>query len=210
MSQLNWIEYSPCDQPKVLMILLHGRGTTGHDLYPLAEALDLPEVRFILPTAPLPLDPGAYQWYDFNHSQEQIPPHGVLIQELLAALRQQSGPLPVVLLGFSQGAVMTLEAGLTLKPTPLALVALSGYLFRLPALTAPLPPILIIHGDQDRVIPVQAGRNSSQSLQNQGLTVTYREFPLGHGISLEVVAAVREFLLPYVDLARNKDNACEK
>jgi phospholipase/carboxylesterase len=192
---LVWFEYSQMPQANCLMLLLHGRGTTGEDLKPLAETLYLPTVRFILPTAPLALGPDAYQWYDFATADQDIPRSVALIQELVRELQVSYGPVPVLIGGFSQGAVMALAAGLTLEPRPLALVALSGYLHQLPTQPTGNPPaIFIAHGENDPVIPASAGRKAAQTLQKAGLTVTYEEFPIGHGISMDVAAAVHEFL----------------
>ncbi len=195
MAHLTWFETTFTARPTHLLLALHGRGTNGHDLEPLAQALDLPQVRFIFPTAPLEMGSDAYQWYDFDHDSREIPDSSQQLHDLIAELRQQYGNLPVIILGFSQGAVLTLEAGLTLSPPPLALVALSGYLHRLPPLTRADLPIFIAHGTKDNVIPIQAGRATQAALQKVGLPVVYQEFPIGHGISTAVVGEVRQFLL---------------
>jgi len=197
MSTLTWTELSSSPEPTTLLIALHGMGTNGRDLEPLAEELDLPHVRFIFPTAPLPMAPGAYQWYDLAQPEQDIPESVAALQRLVTEVQAKFGPLPVILLGFSQGAVMTVETGLGLVPRPLALVALSGYLYHMPELAPPPhPPIFIAHGVQDGVVSIRFGRSMVKTLTQAGLDVAYQEFPIGHGISLEVVQAIRQFLLP--------------
>ncbi|WP_218081222.1 alpha/beta hydrolase [Anthocerotibacter panamensis] len=198
---LTWLETTSSSHPTHLLIALHGMGTTGQDLQPLADAFQLPNTRFIFPTAPLAMGAHAYQWYELSDPGRHIPQSVAQLHHLVAQLHEHYGPLPTILLGFSQGAVMTLEAGLTLQPRPIALVALSGYLYRLPDLGAPpYPPVLVAHGLRDQVVAVEFGRKIPPMLGASGVQVTYREFPIGHGISLEVVETVRTFLLPLVNM----------
>ncbi|WP_287127692.1 alpha/beta hydrolase [Candidatus Cyanaurora vandensis] len=197
MEALTWTEYNPAPDPSYLLIALHGMGTHGGDLEPLAEALDLPGVRYIFPTAPFFMATWAYQWYDLSKPDLDIPESAERLVHLIQHLQSLYGPLPFILLGFSQGAVMALEVGLTFLPRPLALVALSGYLNRLPDLPPPPhPPLFVGHGVQDGIVSVRFGRNLQQVLQEAGLVLDYQEFPVGHTISLEMVQAVRQFLLP--------------
>lgn len=105
--------------------------------------------------------------------------------------------MPVVLAGFSQGAVLALSAGLRRLPPPKGIVALSGYLPGSGSSSArggaAYPPVLVTHGTQDSVIPVQWGREARQTLEKLGVTVQYQEFPLGHQIDRSVLGAVHKF-----------------
>ena len=88
---------------------------------------------------------------------------------------------------------MTLEIGLDL---PVAgLMVLSGYLHsdRLKPAQA-TPPVLIVHGTQDDVVPIEAARNSQQQLAAWGVDVKYQEFGMGHSIVPEVLDVVRNFV----------------
>lgn len=194
---LKYTTFGTQTQPRVLILALHGMGTNGTDLKPIANALGLSGVLFVFPDAPFVMGPDTYQWYDFREGSQEIPESALQLHTLIAHLRKQH-PCPIILAGFSQGAVMTLEAGLTLDPPPLALVALSGYLWRLPTLTAPLPPVFAAHGTFDPVIPIQAGQRLNEQLTAAGVSVTYQEFEMGHGISPEVLVALRDFLGPLI------------
>jgi phospholipase/carboxylesterase len=112
----------------------------------------------------------------------------------LSTLPQTTGvPLEqTVLAGFSQGGAMTLDLGLTL---PLAaLIVYSGYLHSPPVHPKYTPPILIVHGQQDAVVPVASAQLAHRQLTQAGLQVTYQDFPMGHEIRPEVINLSREFL----------------
>ncbi len=99
-----------------------------------------------------------------------------------------------ILGGFSQGGAMTLDVGLSL---PLAgLMVLSGYLHAPPKLQAGnAPPVLMVHGKQDMVVPVAAAQKSRDSLQALGVPVQYQEYPLmGHEIQLPVLEQLQTFV----------------
>lgn len=136
-------------------------------------------------------------WYDLaredykglNLSQE-------LLTEWLKSLASTLG-IPfesTILSGFSQGGAMTLDVGLTL---PLAgLICMSGYLHRTPQeLEPPLPSILIVHGRQDTVVPINAAQRVRDYLLSLGAPMQYKEFDMGHEVRPEVIEVIREFIL---------------
>ncbi len=88
---------------------------------------------------------------------------------------------------------MTLDLGLSL---PLAgLVALSGYLHPVTDSSRhALPPVLIVHGRQDQVVPVQAAHTARDQLTTLGATVQYQELDMGHEIKPGVLALIRSFV----------------
>lgn len=87
---------------------------------------------------------------------------------------------------------MTLDLGLTL---PLAaLMVYSGYLHNSPEHPKYTPPILLIHGQQDAVVPIAAAQRARNQLTQAGLRITYQEFPMGHEIRTEVINLSRDFL----------------
>ncbi|MCZ0901358.1 alpha/beta hydrolase, partial [Microcoleus sp. HI-ES] len=103
-----------------------------------------------------------------------------------------------ILGGFSQGGAMTLDVGLTL---PVAgLICLSGYLHSSISTVAGsvLPPVLIVHGTQDTIVPVSAAARSRESLTAWGAAVQYREFNMGHEILPEVIEVMRSFVVETV------------
>ncbi|HEY9707282.1 MAG TPA: alpha/beta hydrolase, partial [Oculatellaceae cyanobacterium] len=99
-----------------------------------------------------------------------------------------------ILAGFSQGGAMTLDVGLNL---PLAgLVCMSGYLHRAPQeVEPPLPSILIVHGRQDTVVPLNAAHRVRDYLLNLGAPMQYKEFDMGHEIQPDALEVIRDFIL---------------
>ena len=137
---------------------------------------------------------GGYAWYDLG--EEGIPdPHSFseslrILQEFLIQIRQgyPIGPTGLILLGFSQGAVMSYAAGL-LDPTHVrAIVALSGYIpnrSNLPIKWSELKgfPIFISHGTYDELIPLKLSKESAELLRNAGANVTFKEYTMGHQVT---------------------------
>lgn len=134
-------------------------------------------------------------WYDFQEKRPGLVESRRLLNEWLQSLEKNTKvPLSrTVLAGFSQGAAITLDVGLSL---PLAgLVALSGYLHPLTcSLKNHAPPVLIVHGRQDQVVPLWAAQSARNALVSAGATVHYQEFDMGHEIQPAVLALVRSFV----------------
>jgi phospholipase/carboxylesterase len=189
-------------KPVAAIVALHGWGANARDLTSLAPAFNLPDYQFIFPDAPFPHPqvPGGKMWYDLqgNDSQGLIKSRQ-LLREWLLSLESSTGiPLSSTILGgFSQGGAMTLDVGLTL---PLGgLICLSGYLHSMsPASDAALPPVLIVHGTRDTVVPVSAAVRARDSLTAWGTSVRYQEFNMGHEIQPEVVDLMRSFVVETV------------
>src|SRR5918998_6969581 len=154
----------PRGEPEGALVLLHGRGTSEDDLFPLLDELD-PDRRLVgvAPRGPLELPPGGSHWYVVRRVGFPDPASFEPTMEKLTAwfdaLPDAIG-VPVertVLGGFSQGAVMSYALGLGAgRPRPAALVALSGFIptvegFELD-LDGELPPVAIGHGTWDPVI----------------------------------------------------------
>lgn len=98
-----------------------------------------------------------------------------------------------VLAGFSQGGAMTLDVGLHL---PLkALIVLSGYLHA-PIAPRPsaAPPVLMVHGRQDQVVPLSAAVQAKEQLTTMGVAVEYEELEMGHEIQLSVLKLIKSFI----------------
>jgi phospholipase/carboxylesterase len=205
----------PVIQPNVpAVIVLHGLGTNADDMAPLCEQFHVPNCRFVLPDAPLALPgypEGAYAWYNFQiHDRAEIEKSRDYLFKVMDRfsndpnLRPAPGKLkestPLIIMGFSQGGVMSLEAGLNYKGKIAGIISMSGYM---PDPWATLTkaeasfdtPILLVHGTHDDVVPVDGSRHAAESLKKTGFTsVTLKEFPMGHQISEESLEAVRKFL----------------
>ena len=185
--------------PTGLIILLHGWGANANDLESLAQILNLPDYRFEFPGAPFPhpMVPWGKMWYDLESTQYKgLTESRQLLAEWLTSLETETGVPPerTILGGFSQGGAMSLDVGLTL---PFAgIVSMSGYLHSNPNPSAgTLPPVLMVHGKQDPVVPLEAAKRSLDSLTAAGVDVRYQEFDMAHEIRPEVLDVVRSFIL---------------
>ena len=191
-----------------LLLLLHGVGSNEADLFGLAPYLD---ARFLVVSARAPVVMGydAYGWFnieftpaglvaDVAQARASLRRLAVFLDELTDAY--SADPRRVYLLGFSQGAMMSL--GLTLShPSKVAgVVAMSG---RFPAeLLAEARdadalaglPVLVTHGTLDQVLPVANGRAVRDALSELPVTLTYREYPMAHEVSQESLRDVAAWL----------------
>ena len=192
------------DKPLGTIVLLHGWGANNEDLGDLVPYFKLPEYQFLFPNGIFDhefSDTGK-MWYSFtgagqftDRSITQLATSREVLTDWIQSLPDSTGiPLNRTwIAGFSQGGAMTLEIGLDL---PVAgLMVLSGYLHsdrQKP--TQNTPPVLIVHGTQDDVVPIEAARNSQQQLTEWGVDVQYQEFGMGHSIVPEVLDTVRNFV----------------
>lgn len=184
-------------KPKQLIVFLHGYGADGNDLIGLAQywRAVLPEAAFVSPHAPEPL-PGAFggrQWFalTFRDPGERWrgvtaarPALDAFLDAELAALALDDSALALV--GFSQGCMMALHAGPRRQRRVGAIVGFSGLLAgpdRLADELVTRPPVLLIHGDRDEVIPVAAIAEARAALSAASIPVEWHvRAGLGHGI----------------------------
>jgi phospholipase/carboxylesterase len=195
--------------PQSLVLLLHGVGSNGADLIGLAPHLAdaLPHTEFVSPDAFEPYDmaPVGYQWFSLadrslpmmmREVRRAAPKLQSFIDQLLADRRLDESKLAIV--GFSQGTMMTLHVGLRRRRPPAALVGFSGALLAGPELMTEItarPPVLLVHGEQDDVVPVQALAVAEASLTAAGVPCeTLRCQSLGHGIDDKGLTRARAFL----------------
>ena len=181
--------------PDRLLLLIHGKGANEHDLEPLVPVLD-PEGRFVtvLPRAPLPFMSGS-EWY----RTDGIPRGGPeifssvdAVDDLLDEACAEYGfdRSQAFVAGFSQGCAITLSLGLRRsdRPRPAGLIGMSGFLPERDGLEydfSTAPPVFIQHGTADPTISVNYGRQAVSRLGAEGVPVVYREYPMGHEVSME-------------------------
>ncbi|BCX10936.1 MAG: serine esterase [Fischerella sp.] len=190
--------------PKGLIVALHGWGANAEDLASLAPFLNLPDYQFLFPNAPFPhpYSPMGRAWYDLSteNMYKGLAESRQLLTDWLLSLESSTGvPLSrTVLSGFSQGGAMTLDVGLKL---PLAgLVVMSGYLHpgAVPdatSTTTASPPVLIMHGRYDQVVPLRAALKAKETLELLKIAVQYYEFDMGHEIQLPMLELIRNFVV---------------
>jgi len=197
---LRALERPAAGEPEGALVLFHGRGADEHDLFPLLDALD-PERRLqgYTPRGPLALPPGGAHWYVVPRVGYPDP-ETFHIGYTAAAEWLDALPFPaerIVIGGFSQGAVMSYALGLGKgRPRPAALLALSGFIPTVdgwePDLNPPLPPIAIVHGEYDPVIPVEFARSAREILEEAGAEPFYREVPVDHTIDPAVLPELQQ------------------
>lgn len=196
-------------KPKQLAILLHGWGADGANLIDLADmfAQVLPDAFFIAPNGPFPceVNPFGYQWFSLMDRQPQHMLDGVrnaaailnrFIDEQLAALSLDNSRL--ILIGFSQGTMTALHVALRRSPQVAAVIGYSGALVA-PETLAPeivaRPPVCLIHGEADEVVPFAAMKQAAEALKSHGLSVESHPRPfLSHSIDMEGIRIASAFL----------------
>jgi phospholipase/carboxylesterase len=207
MSILDGPRVAPLHPPAThLVVLCHGYGSDGNDLIGLAPHWRnaLPGAAFVAPNAPERIAGAGYQWFPFSRIDPQetlrgtegaAPKLNAFIDEELARLNLSGDKLALV--GFSQGTMMSLYVGLRRKPAPAAIVGFSGMLVggeTLPRFEF-APPVLLLHGDMDQVIPPQALFISANALGGAGVPVQWHMSKgLAHGIDPVGLALAGQFL----------------
>lgn len=204
---LEAVEVSPNDDRGMpLLVVLHGRGADMHDLADLAPYIDPGgKYRFLFPNAPRGFEP--MPGYSFGKSWfDGWPPEGDSLQqsrEILmrfiddAQQRFGNDDSTTLLAGFSQGGLMSLDAGFRRPSRLAAIVVMSGALHEsdMPDFASRKDQkLLIVHGTADEVIPIVAPRRARMVLRNAGLEPEYHEFLMGHHTSAESMEVVRNFI----------------
>ena len=197
-----------------LVVFLHGYGADGNDLINIGQAWQrlLPHAAFVSPNAPQPcgMAPMGRQWFPltFRDPNERWVGANAAAPGLDAFLdaelkRRGLAADALALVGFSQGTMMALHVGLRRAVAPAAIVGYSGVLVLPPnaaleAVAAEIrarPPVLLVHGGRDDVVPPQALPQSSEALAALGVPVEWHlSHGIGHGIDVEGLRQGGEFL----------------
>ena len=181
-----------------LLLLLHGYGSNEEDLFSFAK--ELPDDYYIVSArAPFDLMYGSYAWYAINFDADENKFSDIgqarasrdvisnFIDELIKSYSIDSNN--VTLIGFSQGAILSYAVALSYPEKVQRVVAMSGYLNNEIAVDdfnendLSKLKIFASHGTVDQVIPVEWARKSMPVLENLGIDISYKEYPIGHGVS---------------------------
>ncbi len=196
-----------------VVVFLHGYGANGADLLGLADVLGehLPDTLFVAPDAPesIPGMPFGYQWFPIpwlDGSSEEEAARGMAaavddLNAFLDALLVDEDLLPeqMVLFGFSQGTMMSLHVAPRREDEIAGIVGFSGRLLN-PELLADevqsRPPVLLVHGDADDVVPVQSLPDAAEALQKAGWQEVYAHIMKGtaHGIAPDGLSVALAFM----------------
>ncbi|TBW34865.1 phospholipase [Siculibacillus lacustris] len=195
--------------PAPLVVLLHGVGASGRDLFPIAELIRsrLPGATAVAPDAPFAFDGGGAgrQWFSIAGVTEanraaRIAAAREAFDRTIATAIAAAGLTDrldrVAFVGFSQGTIMTLDAVASGRWPIAAAVGFAGRLASPEPLTPSLATrLLLLHGDADPVIPAALSADAAATLTALGMTVERRVYAgLGHGISPEGAVAAASFL----------------
>ena len=209
MAELDGPRFGPVSggAPDALVVLVHGFGADGHDLIDLgamwAEAV--PGALFVAPHAPEAAEgiPFGRQWFAlWDRGAAQLEAGVTAAAAALGAFvaaeaaRLSLPPGRVALMGFSQGAMTVLEAGLRgAVPDAACILAYSGGMIGAERPVLARPPVLILHGEDDEVVPAAASRAAESALAEAGVPVRAIFRPgLGHGLDEVGLAAGAEVL----------------
>ncbi|MEE9427743.1 MAG: alpha/beta fold hydrolase [Paracoccaceae bacterium] len=199
-------------QARQVVVFLHGYGADGRDLLGLADPLEphMPETAFVAPDAPekSTANPMGFQWFPIpwlDGSSEETAAQSmvhavadlnayldqVLLQESLTADR-------MILFGFSQGTMMALHVA-PRRDVPVAgVVGFSGRLLEPDRLTPEVvsrPPVLLLHGDQDEMVPPESMPQAAKALRSSGFKVATHDMAgTGHGIAPDGLSVALAFM----------------
>jgi len=209
--QLSGPEVAPSDgsAPDSLVVFAHGYGSNGDDLIALAPQLQaiLPRAQFLSPHAPepCPMAPGGYQWFALSSLSKQERDAGTrqaapALEAYIAAQLERFSlpPERLALIGFSQGTMVALHAGLRRQRGPGAIVGFSGTLAAPESLIDELgarPPILLVHGAADETVPVWLMFEAFGALQALQVPVErHVSQNTGHAVAPDGLEAATAFL----------------
>ncbi|MBU6338440.1 MAG: phospholipase [Rickettsiales bacterium] len=214
MSQLKFVEHVASQNPKYLVIFLHGYGANGKNLISLSHefAHVLPDSHFISPNAPEAWEggfPDSYQWFSlysgfaYKSIAEMTPDvkraNKILTNFIDTQLERFSLTYKdLFLVGFSQGGMMSLYQGLIAPEKPAGIISFSGKLV-LPELLGEeiisKPEMCLIHGEADSVVPFSNFLEAQELLNEKGINFESHSIPhLDHSIDIHGVKAAQNFI----------------
>lgn len=172
----------------------HGKGSNEQDINglvaPLSEDFLIIGVRGNLPLG------GGYQYYELKSLGNPIREmFDQAVQDIEAFIHYATAKYPIdpdrrYLVGFSQGAILSMSVALTMGEQLKGIVALNGYVPEFVKTEYSLKNIkgmslFVSHGEYDSVFPVRIGHETAAYLQQQSAHVTFKLYPIGHGVSEE-------------------------
>ena len=217
---LERITSQTAENPKIVIIWMHGLGADGNDFAPVVPQFNIKNlpIKFVFPHAPkipVTINGGMVMraWYDIlamdidrHIDQEGIMTSVELIHELIEEQVKQGFTYDrIILAGFSQGAAMSIQVSTQFKHKLAGVIALSGYL--------PIPeqitnrnkanlttPFFMGHGSQDPVVPFDLGKKSKNTLSNAGYNINWNSYPIQHGVSVDELEDIKKWIIKNIKI----------
>ena len=204
-SKLSFISSVPDDFSEKneydIVIMMHGYGASMYDLVTIAKEVNDKEYIYIFPNAPIEMDIGFYQkgyaWFpiETNNYIESSD----LLQETMDEIIKSYKHNKIYIGGFSQGGMMALHAGLFSKKNYSGAIILSSKIIDDKSIRNYIKnpektKVFISHGRFDSVIDINEGRKIKHTLEKQGFDLFYKEYDIGHEISIEVIQDLSKWL----------------
>ena len=214
IKQLTYNAYG-AQKPTKLLILLHGYGSNGNNMMPIAVKMaeSLSHIKFIMPNAPFVFEAApelqdAYQWFSLaNRSPASMLAGASSANPILAhfiktqAASNNVAMENVIMMGFSQGGMMSLYTGLRMEEAVGMIVSCAGAMVggevlhsEIGRLCRSSTKVLLAHGNSDTVVPVFATQGAYTLLQSLGVQCSMIVEPgLDHSINDQIIAAAIKF-----------------
>jgi phospholipase/carboxylesterase len=187
-----------------LMVVLHGLGDSLDGWRWFPEAMNLPWLNYLLVNAPDDYY-GGFSWFNLGEKENMLP--GIqrsrkLLSDLLDDLRAKGLPAEQITLGgFSQGCLMSIEAGLRYPHRLAGIVGISGWVCEPEKLMKEIPPVgfqqrlLMTHGTEDTMVTIDRVRRQIPVLKAAGLQIEWHEFAKAHTVAGEAeLSVIRNFV----------------
>ena len=204
------------ENPKIVIIWMHGLGADGNDFAPVVPQFTIPDfpIKFVFPHAPkipVTINGGMVMraWYDIlsmdiaqradipGVKKSEILMHELIDEQIAAGFK----PEQIVLAGFSQGSAMCLHTSARLNKKIAGIIALSGYIPVPDVLATEInktnlnTPIFMGHGTQDPVVPYTLGTYSRDLLIKTGYKIDWHEYPIQHGVSVDEIMDIKKWII---------------
>lgn len=210
------------NNPQTAVVLLHGYGSNGTDMISLAEewVSALPQTAFFAPNAPTPVWGDGFEWFSlddfqsadmvtFAYLQTLATRTEAVVPTVVSYLKQisQTYRIPYdqfILGGFSQGGLVALKTAFSLPESICAIIGMSAVPLVEPVQTKNCLSVLLTHGEQDDVVPIEAMNLSERVLKsmNQSVQTVIRPY-MGHGIDSNCAKHIRDFIQHHFETKAN-------
>ena len=213
--QLQVIEIETKPKPSHSVIWLHGLGADGNDFVPIVKELKLPPlgIRFVFPHAPMravTINGGFVMraWYDIAYQdlamkedEQGLRQSQKMIEELITKEELRGVPMSrIVIAGFSQGGVISLQTGLRQPKRMAGIMSLSAYLPLMPKIEKERNaankdvPIFLGHGIADNIVPLPLGIATRDQLLKLGYDIDWHQYPMPHSVCAEELDDISAWL----------------